>query len=146
MGRFLRGRKDQSVEKVYETFFKKKGHYPEMQYFQHFFENLMIRSYSEAMAETVGSIMGIGISRGRNTHPNNLEKEVKLRFNLPPFHILTEKFIPELVEESETEYFRRGDGKKEQMRKFKFSKTSASIGNLRLNEISKSHLPLDFFI
>ena len=127
-------------------FIKKMGDHTEMQYFLFFFfENVMIRSYSEAMAETVGSIMGIGISRGRNTHPTNLEKEVKLRFNLPPLHILVKKFIPELVSESQTEYFRKGDGKKSQMRNFKFVKTSASVGNFRCLQTNKSHLPIDFF-
>ena len=97
------------------------------------------------MAETVGSIMGIGIARGRNTHPSNLEKEMKLNFNLPPLHILTQKFIPELVEDSEVEYFRRGDGNKEQMRKFKFVQSSATIGNFRMAEKAKAHVPIDFF-
>ena len=122
------------------------GDHTEIQNFLFFFENVMIRSYSEAMAESVVSIMGIGISRGRNTHPTNLEKEVKLRFNLPPLHILVEKFIPELVSESQSEYFRKGDGKKSQMRKFKFVTTSASVGNFRSLQTTKSHLPIDFFI
>ena len=45
------------------------------------------------MAETIGSIMGIGISRGRNTRRTNLEKEVKLCFNLPPLNILAGMYI-----------------------------------------------------
>ena len=57
----------------------------------------MIRTCSEAKAKSVGSIMGIAMKRGRNTHPVNFEKEIKLRFNLPPLHILNSKFIPELV-------------------------------------------------
>ena len=69
----------------------------------------MVHSFSEAMAETVGSVMGIALARGRNTHPVNFQKEIKLRFNLPPLHILNEKFIPEMVENQilQTEFFRK---------------------------------------
>ena len=51
--------------------------------------------------------------RGRNIHPIYFEKEIKLRFNLLPLHLLKETFIPELVDEmvdvKKKEYFRKGD-------------------------------------
>ena len=56
-------------------------------------------------------------SREFPSHPTNLEKKVKLWFNLPLLHTFAEKFISELVYESQSEYFRKGDGKKSQMRK-----------------------------
>ena len=90
---------DTSIEKVYSHYYQSVKTIPESQIFTEFFENIMIRTCSEAMVETVGSIMGIALAKGRNTHPVNFEKEIKLRFNLPPLHLLTEHFIPELVEE-----------------------------------------------
>ena len=38
--------------------------------------------------------MGIALANGRNLEPPNLNKEVYIRFNSPPFHILQRKFIP----------------------------------------------------
>ena len=70
-------------------------------------------------------------SREFPSHPTNLEKKVKLWFNLPLLHTFAEKFISELVYESQSEYFRKGDGKKSQMQKFKFVMTSASVGKLK---------------
>ena len=39
------------------------------------------------------------IAQGKFKHcqARNLNKEVCLSFNLPPYHILTKKFIPEIV-------------------------------------------------
>ena len=107
----------------------------------------MVRTYSEAIAETVGSIMGIAVARGRNTHPVNFEKEIKLRFNLPPLHTLTHTFLPKLTDNimSNTEFFRKGDGNPQTLRNLKFQTLSASIGNLRVEKEEKSHVPNSFF-
>ncbi|CAL4058643.1 unnamed protein product, partial [Meganyctiphanes norvegica] len=59
---------DLSLEKIYKSLHKK-----------------IIRTYSEAMAETVGRIVGIAATRGRNTYP------------------LTDHIV------SNTEFFRKGD-------------------------------------
>ena len=121
------------------------GDHTEMHYFLFFFFENVIRSYSEAKAETVGSIMGIGISRGRNTHPTNLEKEVKLRFNLPPLHILVKKFIPELVSESQTEYFRKEDGKKSHNAKFQIRKDLCLCWQLSMSSDQQKSFTYRFF-
>ena len=84
-------------------------------------------------------------SREFPSHPTNLEKKVKLWFNLPLLHTFAEKFISELVYESQSEYFRKGDGKKFQILKFKFVTTSASVANFLSLQTTKSHLPIDFF-
>ena len=83
---------------------------PEIDLFINVFESLMFRTYSESMAETVGSIMGIVAARGRNTHPVNFEKEIKLRFHQTPLHILTNTFIPKLTDHivSNTDFFQKG--------------------------------------
>ena len=62
--------------------------------FRDFYEHLNIRTYSKAICETIGSIMGIALANGRNLEPPNLNKEVYIRFNSPPLHILQRKFIP----------------------------------------------------
>ena len=48
------------------------------------FLHIQIKSYSEALCETVGSIMKMDHGRGRNIHPVNFNKEIYLRFNLHP--------------------------------------------------------------
>ena len=53
------------------------------------FEFLEIRSISEAVVETVGSIMNINNGTGRQLQPVNLSTEICLRFNLGPLHTLT---------------------------------------------------------
>ena len=79
---------------------------------------------STCLAESVGSIMSLAMKRGRNTHPVNFEKEIKLRFNLP-LHILNKNFIPDLVEEivvvKGKEYFRKGDSITQRSRMFKYT-------------------------
>ena len=91
--------------------------------------------------------MGIAVTRGRNTHPVNFQKEIKIRFNLPPLHILTSKFIPDIVEDKiqQTEFFRKGDNVAQANRNFKFKTTSAAIGNFRDRKSELSHVPLNFF-
>ena len=48
------------------------------------FLHIQIKSYSEALCETVGSIMKMDHGRGRNINPVILNKEVYLRLNLHP--------------------------------------------------------------
>lgn len=91
--------------------------------------------------------MNIHRARGRNLHPVNYGKELFLRYNLGPLHILMDKFIPEIVKtklDDENKHFYR---KVENTRpdKIKFDSVSATVGNFRTNEVQKSHLPLEFF-
>ena len=65
--------------------------------FIEFFEFVMVKSYLEAICESIGSIMNMACGSGRVLYPENYAKEIFLRFNLPPMHILNEKFIPELM-------------------------------------------------
>ena len=48
------------------------------------FENLQVRSSSEAIAETVGSIMTNHVGKGRYLNPHNFSKEICLEYNLGP--------------------------------------------------------------
>ena len=76
--------KDLTHEKIWEKYVEKHGN--SFTEFVDLYEDINIRTMSEAMAETVGSIMNAAISRGRNPHPFNLSIEICLRFNLPPLH------------------------------------------------------------
>ena len=69
--------------------------------------------------------MNMAIASGRNLFPDNFAREVIPRFNLPPLHSLTEKFIPEMVLEEvkkkNKEYIGRGGDILRQTRKFKYA-------------------------
>ena len=56
----------------------------------------MNKSYSEAVCETVGSIMRIHGGKGRHLHTVNFSKQIYLNYNLPPLHTLT-NFIGDIT-------------------------------------------------
>ena len=103
------------------------------------FECVQIRSMSEAMAETVGSIMNINSGTGRQLEPVNFSAEIYLRFNLGPLHRLT-GFIKEVALKHGKEFFR-----KEIPRALNVKETSAAIRSFRQKEESKSHIPYNIF-
>jgi len=104
-----------------------------------------IKTYSEAIAETVGSIMNVHQAAGRNLHPVNTNKEIFLRFNLAPLHILKIRFIPEVVEEKVANEKKSYFNKTQRKDKLKFEFLSASVGNFRGRVESKAHLPIKMF-
>ena len=96
------------------------------------------------MCETVGSIMKIHGGQGRNLHPANFSKEIFLKFNLPPLHIMKQKLIPEVAKDlvlNEKKVFQT----KTLPGELKFAELSASVGNFRKNEEKNSHLPTSIF-
>lgn len=115
--------------------------------FQDFYEHINIRSYSEAVCETIGSIMGISVANGRNLMPLYLHKEVFIRYNLPPFHVLKDKFIPKVAETwrkrnvSEKGFFR----KLPKRSGLQLSEVSHSLEAFRKAEEERSHFPVDLF-
>ena len=127
-------------EKIWEKYVEKHGDsFPE---FVDLYEDINIRTMSEAMAETVGSIMNAAISRGRNPHPFNLSIEICLRFNLPPLHNmgdLIEEILAQRLKDK-AEYIRRLESKRPD--KLISSLYSASVHNFRENEEKSSHLPV----
>ena len=48
------------------------------------FLHIQIKSYSELLCETVGSIMKMDHGRGRNINPVIFKKEIYLRLNIHP--------------------------------------------------------------
>ena len=118
--------------------------------FTDFYEHLNVRTYREAICETIGSIMGIAVANGRNLEPANLNKEVFIRFNSPPLHILKEQFIPMAAakwretmkkEHSELEFYRRGKKKSG----LKMDEVSHNLESFRQREEEKSHIPVELF-
>ena len=121
----------------------------ETKMFCNIFEYINIRTYSEALCETIGSLMVLAFSSGRSLHPPNLNKDIFIRYNSPPFHILHQKFIPNVtkrwIEQEQKVCKRSGDHSDRQSKKYKFKCTSSSIGNHRVNEENKTKLPLYLF-
>ena len=76
------------LNEVYSVWSKKqvkKENSPECNSkFAALFQNIQIRSSSEALAETVGSIMANRIVKGRYLNPHNFSKEICLEYNLGP--------------------------------------------------------------
>ena len=89
--------------------------------------------------------MGIATANGRNLRPANLEKEVFIRFNLPPFHILKKKFIPLVAKKWREEKQKTFHRKHEKKVKAIALGISASLHNFRKNEEMCSHSPIEFF-
>ena len=83
------------------------------------------------------------MSNGRNLNPVNVNKEVFLRFNLPPFHILKERFIPSVAEEwrrTNKNVYRKHENKT----KIAVKGVSSSLHSFRKKEKERSHIPFDF--
>ena len=72
------------VHRYYEEWAKSntEKHLP----FQNLWENVMIRSTSEAICETVGSMMAHHGAKNHSLQPKNFNIEMYLRFNLPTLH------------------------------------------------------------
>ena len=63
------------------------------------FEYVNVRTYSEALCETIGSLMQLAFSSGRGLHPPNLNKDICIRYNAPPPHKFSRKsFFLKLLE------------------------------------------------
>ena len=123
--------KDRSLKissaKIFEKwnkFSEDENHIP----FKELYEFVNVRTYTEAICETIGSMMAIAVSNGRNLQPFNLDKEVFIKFNLPPLHNLGE-FTTGVAKK-----WREG-GNLEFYRK---CKPKEAISNLKLKELSSS--------
>ena len=84
------------LSKQYQLFYKATR--TRFEEFKALYEHINVRTYSEAICETIGSMMGQSCANGRNLEPANLNKEVRLEFNLPPYHVLVDDFIPTITQ------------------------------------------------
>ena len=136
------------LEDVFKGFVEWMDNAELVQDFIDMFERIQIKSFSEAVCETIGSIMSIAKGKGRNCEPVNFSEEVSLCYNLPPLHILARSFIPEIVSDitDRKGFFRVGDHGYKSIRNRLVSNTlSASLFNLRESEENKSKLPSELF-
>ena len=133
------------LEKLWRMFWVEAHEQDEYSNFVELFEHIQIKSYSEAIAETVGSIMNIQLGSGRNLHPVNMNKEMFLRFNLAPLHVLKSLLIPEVVKDKIENERKTYFNKTNQKSMLKYESLSASIGNFRKDAEERSHLPATLF-
>ena len=106
------------------------------------FQNVQIRSMSEAIAESVGSMMVSHGANGRSLQPLNFSLELYLRFNLGPLHLLN-NLIQDIIQERQKDYLRKCDasGRLDKL----VATESATIFNHRKKESSKARLPIDLW-
>ena len=137
-----------SLEEHYADFYSLSRNVESADQFISFFEKIQLKSFSEAICESIGSIMKISTGKNRNLEPINLSKEIYLCFNLPPLHILKKTFIPELVKKlrKNRSFFRKTvHSRQSWVNKLKFVESSATLGNFRKKEEMRSKLPLEWF-
>ena len=142
---------EESLEFKYQVFKEKCGTEAKSKVFCLLFEWIQLKSFSEAYAETVGSIMVVSTAKGKHVQRENLGKNICLNFNLPPLHILDESFVKELaddlVRKKELRFFRKLEVKRPSwVKKLKNSNLSSSIHNFREEKEKKNmRLPLKLF-
>ena len=138
-----------SLELKYQKFKQEKGSQRKTKIFCLYFEWLQLKSFSEAFAETVGSIMVISTGKGKHCQKENLGKNICLNFNLPPMHILNLNFVPEIAKElmKSKRFFRKLDVlAPSRIKLLKNSSLSASLHNFRKGkEETRMRLPLRLF-
>ena len=78
--------------------------------FKNLWELVMIRSTSEAICETVGSIVNQHAGKNRHLEPEYFSMELVLRFSLGPIHLLDD-FVDEILssDTGKTYIFEIGD-------------------------------------
>ena len=133
--------------KVYEIWVKEKvlgvGADESCQKFALLFQNCQIRTCSEAMAETVGSIMKNHSGKGRFLNPENFNKEIYLEFNLgPPFLLgaLADRLFD--LKSKQYTYNRKADGTL--VTHFSILadvENGSAISTYRKQQEKKAHLP-----
>ena len=104
----------------------------------------MIRSSSEALCETVGSIMNQHSGKNRYLEPENFSKEIVLRFNLGPMHLL-EGLVAEVLAMDTAKFYLRKEIKIGRVVTDDLNKSSAMATFQKKNE-KKSRFPNSFWI
>ena len=136
------------LEDLYKSFEERTRDMDICESFKDMFERIQIKTFSEAVCETIGSVMSIAKGKGRNCDPVKFSEEVTLSYNLPPLHILAQSFIPEIVSvlSATKDYFRKGNERSASIiNRLVSSSLSASIFNFRKGEEERSKLPSDIF-
>ena len=129
--------------------FSKKCDSEDKKEFKRLFEYCMIDVMSEALAETVGSIMNHHLGSGSRASilPKNLNSEIFTRYNLGPLHCVddvVQSVVMRRLVEDRISYKRVLDDKRPEMLKA-FGRTSSSVYTFRRKEELKCHLPLSIW-
>ena len=133
----------QNVHIYYEEWVKKSKESDNDSHlkFQRLWELVMIRSNSEAICETVGSIMNQHSGKNRFLTPENFSNEIVLRFNLGPMHLLEGLIGEVLALESPKCYLR-----KQGIVVTDDTNKSTALGTLQKKNEQKSLFPVSFWI
>ena len=112
--------------------------------FSKFFQNLQIRTSSEAMAETVGSIMNNHSGKERYLDPVNFSKEIYLKFNLGPLFMM-EDVIQAVYDLKNKEYIYKRKASGALSTHFSLLADhveGSAIKAYRETQVKKAHLPV----
>ena len=106
--------------------------------FPKLFENVMIRSTSEAQRESIGSIMNQHCGKNHHLEPEYFSMELVLRVNLGPLNELKG-----LASDPDRSYLRKED-RISQLSASKNVHKSAAIVTFQTNNENKSRFPKSF--
>ena len=115
------------------------GHYSE---FQDLWEIVMIRSVSEAICETIGSMMNQHGGKNRHLDPTYFSMEMVLRVNLGPLHqmgLLVNEILDELKKNG-TSFIRANHVSSKDL------KVSAAVNTFHKVKEEKSRFPAEFWL
>ena len=124
---------------IYYENWKKTATSDENLIFQNLWELLMIRGTSEAICETIGSMMGTHSGKNRNLLPEHFSNEMVLRVNLGPLHLMG-NLIDEILTSNAKSYV-RAEKRLNQLPSKDINKTS-TIDTFEQKNEKKSRFPL----
>ena len=112
--------------------------------FNDLWENFMIRSFSEAVCKTVGSVMNQNSRHNRYLHPIYFSIEMCLRWNLGPLHFL--KYLIEDVYNRDKKLYIRKTTRTDQVVTKDLTKSAVISTFQKKKSEEKSNLPASFWI
>ena len=112
-----------------------------VQAFMHLFENVQVRSVSEAICETVGSVMSNKTGRGRILKSENFSKEVMMEMNLGPIHLLKPLASEVYTRRGKTYSYKTNEKGFFVTRYVKDRTLGAAVKSVRETEETRSRLP-----
>ena len=107
----------------------------------HLFENVQVQSVSEAICETVGSVMSNKTGRGRILKSENFSKEVMMEMNLGPNHLLKPLASEVYTRRGKTYSYKTNEKGFFVTRYVKDHTPGAAVKSVRETEETRSRLP-----
>lgn len=114
--------------------------------FSNLFECVQVRSTSEAICETIGSVMNNHSGKGRYLRPVNFNKEIFLEFNLGPTY-LSENLVKEVYKLRKKDYVFKewSDSRLVSRNQLTDERFGAAIRTFRKIQLDKSRFPVIFW-